>query len=639
MDVPGAHSIEATILTTLTVAIFLGMTAQVVAERFRLPAILPLLALGMLAGTSRIGLGWVQADSLGHVLEVFIHLGVAVILFEGGLSLDLRQLAKVGGAVRNLLTIGVVVTGIGAAVVAHWATGVPWPTAALFGAIVTVTGPTVVAPLLRHMIAPRQLKTVLLSEGLIIDPIGVVLAYLVLQWIELSGVPQKEFASEIILLSATGAAVGFLAGSVARAVTRTRLVSGELRNLVVLALLMICYLVSENQAHQSGVLAAVVMGMTMSGSEIPDLVSLKTFKEQLTTLIISVLFILLSAQLDVDAMLNLGWGGVAVVAGLILVVRPLSVLLSVWQKPFGWKERFLLGMTAPRGIVAAAFASLAARQLTRSGLEGGSTLEGLVYLVILTTCAWATLMAIVLPGALGYKRDPLRRLTVVVGASPFAEALCALLRDEGRTTAVVDASRRRLERLRGAGFKGYLGDARTASIFEEVGIESDTMVLAATQNDELNLLVAELVHEEFGVHHPTVVQQNLGAEFGVKRRAWVDLLGEREVDLTYWNRQLEQHEAQLLTLALDRDGAADALREASRELDRQLVLVCGWKGAQPTFAKVLEGLAGFQRVTVLVGRGEASTLLAPFDASVDDGPAADEDPGLGDAPTPEPAAS
>ena len=608
------HADEHIILATLTGAVFLGTMAQLLAERFKIPAILPLLLFGIAAGTSSLGFGLVQPDALSPVLEVFIHLGVAIILFEGGLSLDLAQLARVGGAVRNLLTVGVVVTGVGAAALAHWATGIPWATAALFGAIVTVTGPTVIAPLLRHMVAPREVKTVLLSEGLIIDPIGVVLAYFVLQWIERAGIPVKEIAGELLLLTLTGAALGFLAGSLAKWLASSRFCGRELRNLAVLAILMLVYFLSEKLAHQSGLLAAVVMGVTVSGADIPDLVPLKTFKEQLTNLVIAVLFILLSAQLDISAMTGLGWGGIAVVAGLIFLIRPLAVLTSVHgEEKLGGREKVLLSMTAPRGIVAAAFASLAARQLQREGLAGGSELEGLVYLVILVTGAWATIMAVVLPHWLGYRRDPARRLTVLVGASELSARLAELLSSRGRKAVILDSSRNRIVTLRGKGINAQFGDARDSASFEAAGVEEDTSVLVLTANDELNLLVAELVREEFGVEHPVVALQQPSEEFGVKRRAWVDQLSNDAVSTARWSQKLASGDAELRTISLEGGDSLEALRAVVKESGRALLAVCGWKGNEPSFGTVLKRLAEFDEVTFIVMQGETMEQLGEIE--------------------------
>jgi NhaP-type Na+/H+ or K+/H+ antiporter len=595
------------LLQTVAAAVFLGIAAQVVADRYKLPAILPLLLFGVAAGP--YGLGFVQPASLGEGLEVFIKLGVAVILFEGGLSLDPHQLRRVGAAVRNLLTVGVLVTWLGAAWLARAVVGMPWSTAALFGAIVTVTGPTVIVPLLRHMIAPRRVRTVLVSEGLIVDPIGAVLAYLVLQWIERADRPLEPLLTELFVLAVTGGVLGFVAGTVAKYSARSRLVGRDLRNLVILALLVGMFLLAEMQAAESGILAAVVMGLTMSAAKIPDLEPLRAFKEQLTVLFISLLFVLLAARLDLTAIFDLGWRGIVVVFGLILVVRPFAVAVSVWPGQFDWRERLMLALTAPRGIVAAVVASLIAIQLRDSGIAGAEALEGLVYLVIVVAGVWATAMAVLLPRVLGWTSDPSRRLTVLVGATPLAEELSGALEAEGRRVVVVDAVGAKLDALRRGDVQTVRGDARDSSTYERAGVERDTSVVALATNDELNLIVAELVRGEFGVEHPVVALQRPPEELGRLRRAWVDLLGGRGVDVPSWVRDLENDRAAAVTIPLDDDEARRVAAELIDPAEEEALFVCGWSGGTPSFALPLEGLDRLERVTLLARTGPAREAL------------------------------
>ncbi|MCB1032574.1 MAG: cation:proton antiporter, partial [Acidobacteria bacterium] len=577
----------------------LGIGAQVLANRLKLPAILPLLVLGMATGP--FGLGLFDPNDLGPTLLAFIHLGVAVILFEGGLSLELRHLRQVGGAVRNLLLLGTAITGVGGAALMHFATGASWSTSALFGAIVTVTGPTVISPLLRHMVAPRNVRTTLLSEGLMIDPIGAVLAYLVLQWIGRADLSLRALATELLLLCVTGAVIGFVAGKLAVAAVKYRHMGSELQNLAILALLLLSYEVSEMQASESGILAAVVMGLTVSAAQLPDVNPLKHFKGQLTVLVISVLFILLSARLDLRAVADLGWQDAAVVAGLILLVRPLSVFLSVPPKELGLKERFLLAMNAPRGIVAAAVASLAAIQLRHLGAEkDAAILEGLVYLVILSTCTWSTVMAKLLPRWLGYHDDPSRRRVVLVGANAVAGRLAEIFREKGWTPIVVDSAPRKLQPLRLKGLRAVVGDAREATAYEEAGIERDTEVVAMTVNDELNLLVAELVKEEFGIEHPAVALLQPSGEFGQTRRAWVDLLSSRPFDVAAWSRRLDAGTARIFNLDLPpgEEALRRELRHFLKEQPEGLAALCGWPNGRPSFRAVAENLESFERVTL-----------------------------------------
>ncbi|MBD3851196.1 MAG: cation:proton antiporter [Acidobacteria bacterium] len=602
-----------TILTTLVAAVALGIAGQIIAERFQLPAILPLLVFGILCGP--FGLGLVHPEALGDALEAFIHLGVAIILFEGGLSLDPQRLVKVGAAVRNLLTIGVVVTGIGAAALAHWIVDMPWATAALFGAIVTVTGPTVIVPLLRHMIAPREVKTILLSEGLIVDPIGAILAYIVLQWIQRAGIPFRALTGELLMLAATGIVLGFAAGALAKLILRTRVVGGELRNLSVLALLMVCYLVSEHQAPQSGMLAAVVMGFTISAAELPDLVSVRAFKGQLTTLIISMLFILLAAQLDLGTVIALGWSGLAVAVGLIILVRPLAVALSIWSGQLDLRGRTVIALTAPRGIVAAAVASLAAHEMGKVGIGGAIEMEGLVYLSILATGTWSTVGALVLPRILGYTSDPARRRAVVVGANALTQTLAQVLSTNGRTTITVDASAWRLDRFRQAGLSTGIGDARDVATYEEAGVERDSLVIAGTTNDELNLLVAELVRTEFGVEHPAVAMQRPPDDLGRRSRAWIDVLGGMGVDVPKWIRRIENRRASELTIDPKSADAVAALRAVEKEFNDSVIRLVAFVKNEPVFEVGDARLGQRDRLILLVKEGRPFEILEPYDMS------------------------
>jgi NhaP-type Na+/H+ or K+/H+ antiporter len=607
-----------TILTTLVGAIALGITGQIIAERFQLPAILPLLVFGILFGP--FGLGLVHPEALGEALEAFIHLGVAIILFEGGLSLDPQRLAKVGAAVRNLLTIGVAVTGVVAAALAHWIVDMPWATAALFGAIVTVTGPTVIVPLLRHLIAPREVKTVLLSEGLIVDPIGAILAYIVLQWIQRAGIPFRSLTGELLMLAATGIVLGFAAGALAKLILRTRVVGGELRNLSVLALLMVCYLASEHQAQQSGILAAVVMGFTISAAELPDLVSVRAFKGQLTTLIISMLFILLAAQLDLGTVIALGWNGVAVTAGLIFLVRPLSVAFSIWPGQLDGRGRTVIALTAPRGIVAAAVASLAAHEMGKAGVDGAIEMEGLVYLSILATGAWSTVGALVLPRILGYTADPARRRAVVVGANALTQTLAQVLTNNGRTTITVDAVAWRLDRFRQAGLRTVVGDARDVVTYEEAGLERDSLMVVATTNDELNLLVAELARTEFGVEHPVVAMQRPPDDLGRRSRAWIDVLGGTGIDVPKWIRRIENHKISELVIDPQSADSMEALRTVEKESNNSVIRLVAFTRDEPSFVVSDARLGYSDRLILLVKEGRPHEILEPYDLSNSEAP-------------------
>lgn len=602
------HEVEP-VLNAVVMAIFFGIAAQLLAHRLRLPAILPLLLFGMVAGPQILDLFDPQA--LGPVLETFIHLGVAVILFEGSLSLDLRHIRRVGPSIRNLLTLGVAVTWVGAAWLAFVALDLTWSTAALYGAIVTVTGPTVIAPLLRHMIVPPAARNLLLSEGLMIDPVGAVLAYLVLLWVRHPQLSLAANLQELLILCATGTVLGFAAGSLGRLIAQHRSIGNELRNLAVLAMLVGSYAIAELQAPQSGIVAAVVMGLTMSAAGIPDLAPLKAFKGQLTVLLISMLFMLLAAQLELDTIRDLGWGGALVTAGLVLVVRPLAVLLAVPPSQLPWRERVVLALCAPRGIVAAAVASLAAIQLREVGLvPEAAKLEGLVYLTILVTCTWATLMAMVLPRLLGYLADPSRRRLVLVGANALSAGLAIHFQERGYQTVVIDSNPTHMDTLQNSPILAVQGDARDVATYEDAGVERDSLVMALTTNDELNLLVAELARDEIGIEHPVVALQRPSEEFWHLRRRWIDLLGGQAIPLGLWLRRLESGEGRFLSLPLDGDVQALATcRSLLRQPSDHYLFIAGWAGDRLSFELPVESLDRFSKLSVLVSNAAAAEPL------------------------------
>jgi hypothetical protein len=353
------------------------------------------------------------------------------------------------------------------------------------------------------------------------------------------------------------------------------------------------------------------MGFTMSASEVPDLVSLKAFKGQLTTLVISALFILLAGQLDVAAVVATGWAGVGVAVGLIVLVRPVSVALSVWPSQLPWRDRLTLGLTAPRGIVAAAVVSLAARALDDAGVAGGAQLEGLVYVSILVTGAMSTVVALVLPWVLGYANDPNRRRVVLVGANGLTQTIAERFRSIGRTTVIIDAVSWRLDRCRAKGCEVVCGDARESSTYQEAGVERDSIVVAATTNDELNLLVAELVHHEFGVEHPVVALQQPPDEMGRRSRAWIDLLGGRGVDVPTWIRRIEDGGAHTVELDPSDEGSMATLREVERQSPDQVVRLLSGNREQLMLGVGNERVASRERLVVLVAAGRSAELLMP----------------------------
>ncbi|MFP8881856.1 MAG: sodium:proton antiporter, partial [Myxococcota bacterium] len=390
---------------TLVIALAVGILMQSVSRHLRVPGIVLLLVAG--AGLGPDGLGWITPRSLGDGLGAVVDLAVAVILFEGGLNLEISRLRREQTPIRRLVTWGAAVTLIGAAVSAHLALGWAWMQSLLFGGLVVVTGPTVVGPLVRQLRLRPRLVTVLEAEGVLIDPIGAILAVLLLG-IALQG-PGSISTAPMLLISSLGfgAVAGGIAGLGLAGILRIRgFVPEGLENVFTLAAVLLVFQGCDAIVHHSGILAVTTAGVVVGNLRTRVDRDLREFKDQLTVLLIGLLFVLLAADVRVEQVLKLGWGGIAVLAGLVFVVRPLNVFLSTLGSELSTRERLFAAWVAPRGIVAAAVASLTATALEQQGIPGGAELRAMVFLCIagtvllagLTAGPMATLLRVRLPG-------------------------------------------------------------------------------------------------------------------------------------------------------------------------------------------------------------------------------------------------
>ncbi len=425
-------SFDLIILITLTLVA--GISAQVIANFLRVPGIVFLLPFGILLGSD--GLGLLHPQALGVGLDVLVSLAVALILFEGGLNLRLHELSHVSSSLRNLVTIGTGITLVGAAVAAHYLSEFPWSLAFLFGSLVVVTGPTVVNPILKRVRVENAVSTLLEGEGVLIDPVGAILAVVVLQ-VVLSGqadliVAAEQMGERLIIGAAIGAVGGWLIG--AFLLWSRQFLTEELRNSVVLAGAIGVFALGQFIVSESGLMAVVIAGMVVREKAAIAQRSVRQFHGQLVVLAISVLFILLTASLSIDAVVALGWGAVATVLVLMLVVRPLSVAICTAQSDLGWRQKLFVAWLAPRGIVAASVASLFALVLTERSITGGEALKALVFLTIAMTVMIQGLTATL---AARWLRLDQGGCTVIVGDHPLARELALLLRCQNQSVELI----------------------------------------------------------------------------------------------------------------------------------------------------------------------------------------------------------
>ncbi len=527
---------ELTLQIVLTV--IAGIGAQVLGTYLRLPSIVFLLLFGILLGGDGVGL--LQPRLLGEGLEVIVSLSVALILFEGGLDLQLRELNRVSDSLRNLVSFGVLITLLGGGMAAHWLGEFPWTIAFLYAALVVVTGPTVISPLLKQVKVDRQVSALLEGESVFIDPVGAILAVVVLDVILNGDADPVSVISGLLLRLGIGGGIGALGGwLLGFMLKRAAMLSDELKNLVVLASVWALFCLAQTIRSESGLMSMVVAGLVLSAAELPEERLLRRFKGQLTILAVSMLFVLLAAELSIDSLFALGWGALWTVLVLMFVVRPVNIWLCTWNSDLNWRQKLFLCWVAPRGIVSASVASLFAILLTQNGINGGDSIKALVFLTILLTvflqglsAQWvARLLQVTSKQATG---------AVIVGCSPLALLIGRLFRDRGESVVLIDTDAAACEQAKAENFRVFSSSALDMNVLEQAGLAKAGTFLALTNNAEVNLVLAQRAAEEFDP--PRVLA---ATDVENSNPAKIQLAFAPEISLKTWNRYLDEQAVKL----------------------------------------------------------------------------------------------
>lgn len=486
------------ILVSIVVVIALGIGAQWFSWRIRVPSILLLLVFGFLAGPVT---GILDPASLqGDWVLAFVSLAIGIILFEGGLSLRLSELREGGKSVLNLITIGVLVTWILAGAAAYFVLGMNISFAVLLGAILTVTGPTVVIPLLRQVRPKGRVGAIAKWEGITIDPVGAIIAVLVLEAIlQLNSVEAGEFASfsdallhalEALLKTiSVGLGLSIMAAAVMIAVFRRRLVPDYLQNSVALMIVVTTYGLSNTLQGESGLLQATLLGIILANQKIITVHHLTKFKEDLQVLLLACLFILLSARLDLGVLEYFDARAYLFLGILIVVVRPVAVFFSTLRTKLDIKEKALLAWLAPRGIVAAAVASLFAFTLEPYFPEEAARLVPIVFFVIVGTVAVYGLTLSPVARRLGLA-DPYPQGLLFLGAYAWVQRMASAVQELGFKVLLIDANAKNIEDSRALDLPAVTADALSESVLDELDFSGLGRFVAVTPNDNTNSLAA-----------------------------------------------------------------------------------------------------------------------------------------------------
>jgi len=475
-------------LSALALIGVLSILCQWGAWRLKIPAILPLLLVGLAIGP---GFGVLDPDAVfGDILFPFISLSVAIILFEGSLTLKIDEIRGHGRMVTNLVSIGMLITWIGIAVPAYFLMGFSAEIAALFGALVVVTGPTVIMPMLRSVRPLSRIANILRWEGIIIDPIGALLAVLVYEYILAQ---QGQGAWQALQAFGTTVLVGFAIGWLAARALSIALIRGwfphYLKNVATLGAVLGVFALSNALQHESGLLTVTVMGMVMANTKNLNLDDILEFKETLSVLLISGLFILLAARIDADAFSQLGVSAAILLAIIMFVVRPLSVWISSIGTQTNLREKVLLAWISPRGIVAAAVSALFALKLEQVGWEGAEVLVPLVFLVILTTVVLQSLTAKPLAHALKLREPPAHGF-LIFGGSPIVRKIAAALKQHDVPVLICDTNWEHVKEARMADVPVYFGNPASEHASQNMDLTGIGRLLIMSPYKQLNPDVA-----------------------------------------------------------------------------------------------------------------------------------------------------
>ncbi|WP_061963325.1 cation:proton antiporter [Demequina aurantiaca] len=481
----------------LVFVLALGMVSQLVANRFKIPAIVVLIAVGLTVGPFT-GLVTIPSDS--EQISEFIGLGVAVILFEGSLDLRIGEFRRVGHGVGRLVIFGPPIAMALGATFAHYVAGFSWPVAIVTGAILVVTGPTVIVPLLRQARMNKDTASLLKWEGIVNDPVGVLLAVVTFQYFTLF--QDRSFGAIVVaflVVLATALVLGGVGGWLIGRMFRSGIIPAHLKSPLLLVLVLLAYVLGNRIEDDAGLLVVTAMGLVIGNMNLPDRDQLVSFKESLTVLLLSSLFIIIPAQLSLAELQLIDWRIVAFVLVLMFVVRPATVLISTAWAPMRREDKTLLAWIAPRGIVAAATAGVFGPALVDAGYADADQLLPTVFLVIIVTVLAHGLTLGPLARKLGLAAKRSNGL-LIVGASDFTRDLASVLHRNDVDVLVADASYRNLQPIRMDEVPVFNGEVLSEHAEDSLDIPNLSYVLCASSNDYYNALVSRAMGGEFGFH-------------------------------------------------------------------------------------------------------------------------------------------
>lgn len=477
---------------TIGFALGAGILSQIIAYHLKIPGIVILLFSGVVLGPDVSGI--VRPESLGRGLTVITGFAVAVILFEGGMNLKFSRLRKEQRSIRFLILSGIIITAITGSAAARYIMAWPWQTAVMFGTLVIVTGPTVINPLLKRIKVKRSISTLLEAEGVLIDSIGAVIAVVAFEAAmqSFSGSP-GIWLLEILSRIGAGAACGTVSGFIFVYIFKKKnLIPEGMENVFILCMLLCLFQTTNAFLSESGLAAVTAAGIIVGNYSTHVLHELTEFKEEITVMLIGMLFVLLAADVRIENVADLGVPGIITVLVLMFIIRPIAVFAGTYFSGLKIKEKIFISWIGPRGIVAAAVASLFAAEMKHAGIEGGIELRALIFLVITVTVIWAGLTGEAAASFLGLKR-PSGIGWVILGANETARSMAKILKESGQEVVCIDSNIDHCREAEKDCTKIIYGNGLQSRYLKRAEIDMRLGAIALTANEEVNYVFIQNV--------------------------------------------------------------------------------------------------------------------------------------------------
>ncbi|MFB6362116.1 MAG: cation:proton antiporter, partial [Halobacteriales archaeon] len=486
----------ADLIALVAAIIGIGVIAQVLAARFRVPSIVFLILAGIALGPEVLGL--IRPEAFGDALSAIVGLSVGIIVFEGAFHLEVDRLRQASSETIRLVTIGAVIAFVGTAATVHFVLGVAWDVAALIGALLIATGPTVISPIIDIVPVRDRVAAALETEGIVNDVTAAILAIVVFDAIIFQQSSPSAFVQAFLSRLGVGVLVGMAVAAVLwyllRHVDLSPGSAPQNARLLVLAGALVAFGTAESVFTETGIAAVATAGILLGNADLPYKDDILEFKGDITLLVLSFVFITLAALLRFQDLTAFGLRGVLVVVLVAAVIRPVLVLLSTWGSQFTVPERLFVSAVGPRGIIPASVATLFAIELQARGLGDAATaLVGVVFLVILGT--------VVVEGGLARHiaeyLDVVPMRIIIIGGGKVGRQLAERLEDRGENVVIIELEQSMVERARDAGFPVRHGDGTDTEVLAAAGADNAKFVVAATGDDDANLLVAQLARSRF----------------------------------------------------------------------------------------------------------------------------------------------